>query len=131
MKMDKSDVIYATENNVERIKQMLGLQSWDISFKYGSLDSGAKGECHPRVEYSQAIIVIDPEEMSDETEVLHVLTHELCHCLTATLQTYKFAVAHLLLDEKKAFDAVNEIYERAEEEIVCAFCRILERRKDG
>ena len=125
--MDKSLVTEIVEANIDRLQKLLGLSAWVIVFEYHSVsDSDASGSCDCLVERQVALIVLDPGMIEDEADVIEVLTHELIHCITSTFHTYKAAVS-CLVDSGNTLDAIGVIYERAEEEIVCHFCRILER----
>ncbi|KKK80654.1 hypothetical protein LCGC14_2821330 [marine sediment metagenome] len=125
--MDQSDIERTVDENINGIKKLLGLEKWEIVFAYGEMDDDSfEASCLARVEYSEAVITIDPNHITDSKHLLRVLLHECCHCLTATFETYKFAVARLLLNDKKSFDAIDEMYSRANEEVVCGICRILE-----
>lgn len=129
--MDKSLVKEIVEANIKQLQKLLGLELWDIVFEYHMTeDDNFNASCLAQIEYLKALITINPEQMEDKAKVLQVLTHELVHCLTSTFRTYQLAVANLLdrrYDTEKVYDAVNEFYNRAEEEVVCNFCRILER----
>lgn len=126
--MEKSKVKRIVKANIKRLQKLLGLETWEISIEYHATEEDSyKASCLAHIESCEALIVINPERMKDEADVLHALSHELAHCITSTFRTYKFAVANLLLPDEKVVNAIGEIYDRAEEEIVCSFCRILER----
>ena len=124
--MDESAVKKIVESNIKRLVKKLGLENWDITLKYESLDGDDLARCLPNIEYRLAVIRIDPAQMDDKAHILHVMLHELIHCITCTFVTYRLAVARLI-DIERGHDAVNVIYDRADEEITTAFCRILER----
>lgn len=125
--MDKSIVEEIVNSNVERLKKLLGLQSWEFVFEYDSFpEDTIKGSCDSLVERQIAIIVLDPKMMETKADVIEILTHELIHCITSTFHTYKAAVS-CLIDSGNTLDAIGVIFTRAEEETVSRFCRILER----
>lgn len=125
--MKKSKVKRIVKSNIKRLQKLFDLQSWDIVFEYHSVsESDASGSCDCLVERQVALIVLDPGMIEDEADVIEVLIHELIHCITSTFHTYKAAVS-CLVDSGNTLDAIGVIYERAEEETVSSFCRILER----
>ena len=126
--MDKSKVEFIVKNNIEQLKKKLGLELWDIVFEYKSLDNDPGGSI-ASIDYKIATIVIDPACAKDEADVLHTLLHELIHCLMSTFNSFRQA-AFCLIDAKETKDAIDVMYDRANEEVTMAFCRILEEQ-DG
>ncbi len=126
--MDTSKVKCIIEANLDHLKKKFGLQNWDIDITYGNCDGDpALSMCD--VDYKIIEITIDLVHIDDEAEVLHALRHELVHGLIASFHTYRESVKCFLTD--KEINSTNVNYRRAEEEVVCAFVRILERKNEN
>ena len=126
--MDESKVKFVVENNIEQLKKKLGLELWDIVFEYGSLDNDSGGNVAD-IDYKLAMIMIDPACAKDEMDVLHTLLHELVHCIVSTFGSYRRAVS-CLVSANETRDAIGVMYDRANEEVVVAFTRILEKQDE-
>lgn len=117
--MDESQVKAIVNANLKQMRWALQLQDWDIEIEYRCLGHGTltvKAECTPELRYLSAVIVIDPAEAENEEGVLKSLRHELLHCLTAAMETYRKAVGQLLDD--KVFNAIDELFRDACENTV-------------
>lgn len=111
--MDASEVTRIVEANISSIKKMMGLERWDITVHVGYLE-GSSGKCEPDFAYKSALISIDPEEHSDEAEVLEKLWHEMIHILDTPYEAYRGAVEKLISAEE--FEALDVIFQIAAEQ---------------
>lgn len=127
--MDESKIRLIVDANIDRLKTQLNLKDWEITIEINSLaDDSMHGMCDALVDYQKALIILDPASMDTEKEVLSVLTHELLHIITATFHVYKFTVNCFLTEQKR--NAVDITFRYAEERVVAAFCRIIEKFND-
>lgn len=126
--MDKNEVKLIVESNINQLKKKLGLDLWNIILVYDTITNNCSGYNDVNINYKIAKIVINPAYIKDEAAVLRILLHELVHCLTGTFVTYRQAVT-CLISAKEVENAMNVIYDRVNEELTIAFCRILEEQK--
>lgn len=69
---------------IEKYKEKLCLQLWDITFKL----SGEKSETNATAKinvnevYRSAHITVFKDAFNEEEDIDHIIKHELCHCMT-------------------------------------------------
>lgn len=123
--MDESEVKRIVRHNEKKLIKELGLSKWDIVVKCESMSDRVAGGCKPDIVYKKAIIIIDPKLLWNEYDVIITLRHELLHCILSTFDTYLSALSKLL--PEKVYTALAVMFNRANEEVVCDICRILEK----
>jgi hypothetical protein len=119
--MDESAVRAIVERVIPHVKWRLQLQKWVFTVKYDSLnDPGAerdhKATCTPDPAERQAVIEIDPGRHKSESDVLRSVVHELLHCMTADLETYRKAVGQHV--GGASFDALDQFWHFGTERVV-------------
>jgi len=131
--MTEEDVKAVVNENIDKMKAMLGLDRWDIDIEYGKteaniLSSGFDGQCTTDTAWvNRALITLDPDGMDDSAEVLDVLQHELVHCITSSYNLCMGATSELV--SKKEYRALLALHYRADEEVTTAICNILDSLK--
>lgn len=126
--MDELEVKHIVRRNEKKLIKELGLSEWDIIVKCESIPGKVAGECRPEIVYKSAIITIDSKEMWSEYHVIITLRHELLHCVLSTFDTYLSALSKFLLE--KEYAALEVVFNRANEEVICNICRMLEKLSD-
>lgn len=119
--MDESAVRAIVERVIPHVKWRLQLQKWVFEVRCTSLSASGDGrdvkaECTPAPDSREAVIEIDPAQHESESEVLRSLVHEMLHCMTAELETYRQMVsAHV---GGSAFDALDVSWRFGTERVI-------------
>jgi hypothetical protein len=69
---------------VEKLQAPLGLDGWTITTVLGPRDD-ASGECFAMPEYKRATLYFDPDQIETGECVDELVTHEMTHCHTWSL----------------------------------------------
>lgn len=97
--MDASRVKATVDNNLERLRDALWLNTWKISVEYEALEGDTAAECRlDHADYNVAVIAIDPAQLRTEKDVMQTLVHELLHVTLARFELYRLSVIELIPD---------------------------------
>ena len=122
--MDKSEVQDIVSGAIEKMKDLLYLNDWQINIYYGHLGDNMNGKCERDISYRIADITLDPEELDSKEEVLDVLRHELLHLVIADFDLYKAAIHHNF-DDNHTFAG---LYFHAAERVIGNIERMMDTR---
>jgi len=119
-------------NNEKRLRKMLGLSDWDVTYSFVEIDPDnddfVSAACLANQPYKKADIIINPTAFNTKKEVLKILQHELVHCLTAPLASgavYEDILSKYVSDRE--MEVLKLLFKNINEEITNNFCRVLKQ----
>lgn len=99
--MDRSELKALVEANLDRFRDALWLNNWNIGIDYGPCDEAdSAGTCDlSDADYNRAVITLDPHVLHDQRDALRTLVHELLHIVLARYGLYRDVVCGLVPKE--------------------------------
>jgi hypothetical protein len=128
--MDRSEVRKIVERELEPLKARLGLSHWSVTVDFDlrepSGDFSTRGQCNFHVDYDKATICFDPDQLDDESEVLHVLRHELFHIVVSPFSIFMNSIRPFLNTDPVKADMADSVLTHAMERAVINIERMFE-----
>jgi len=126
--MDKTTAQKIVKAQSPRYIKLFHLNDWKVTFKYNWIGEEGDltfGTCTTDPSYKHATIVINPELLEDEIELVKTLRHELIHVLHSSFDIYRDTVQKLV--SSKEFDALDTVFHYACEDAVMFIENILDK----
>jgi len=115
--MKEAEAIKAvTAKWVNHWKFLLGIDDWDVVFRYAKLEDGTLGECGVEAVHKSAGITVDIEKHKNKQELLETIRHELIHIMHAEFELYRNATIKYLTPNM--IDMADDIYSIGAEGLV-------------
>jgi len=114
MVVDKSEVKKWVDKNIVHYRRLFGIPHWRISVIYDRLEGRCAAECHKDVEYEQASITIDCDNIEDVEMLERIFKHELCHIVHSPFDLFYCSVM-AWVPEGAPQDAMLNLWKKAQE----------------
>jgi len=99
-----------TKKLVNRWKYLLGIEEWDIKFRYSKLEEDTMGVCMADPQYKKATIIVDIAEHKNNEELLDTIRHEMLHIIHAEFELYREMIKdHVGANTLTTMDTVFEL----------------------
>lgn len=113
--MDRSRIKEVLEVIAQDMVKDLFISEWHIKVKQDSIDD-ARALCYVDPYYRTATIIIDPNEIKDERDLIETYRHELFHVVLHPIDEYRRLISKCV--KKDTRQVAKEAYTQVEERCV-------------